>query len=277
MDIQGWDPGGYGPGSGVIDVYNNTLYDCGNWTNPPYGESEGMLLWANEGNPNKSMRLRNNIIYGTTVSPYCADSVCSGVSGSNNIFYGGGRSPSNGNITASINADPKLTSLSLASPNFHLQAGSPAFHAGVAIGGLATDFDGVTRPTGSAFDIGAYQYVPEGSIITLSASPASLAFGDVLIGHGGTLTATITNTGNENVTISAASIMGEDFRIVAQPSYPDVLTPNATAEFTVKFAPAAATRTSSGMLTITSNATNSPTTVELSGSTSDPRRRGLVP
>ena len=90
MDIQGWDPDGYGPGSGIVDVYNNTLYDCGNWTNPPYGESEGMLLWANEGNPHKSMRLRNNIIYGTTVSAYCADIVCGGVSGSNNIFYGGG-------------------------------------------------------------------------------------------------------------------------------------------------------------------------------------------
>lgn len=277
MDIQGWDPDGYGPGSGVVDVYNNTLYDCGNWTNPPYGESEGMLLWANEGNPNKSMRLRNNIIYGTTVSPYCADSVCSGVSGSNNIFYGSGRVPSNSNIMAPINADPELTSLSLASPNFHLQPGSPAIHAGVPISGLATDFDGVPRPQGSAFDIGAFQYVSEGSIMSLSASPGSLAFGDVLVNHSGTLTVAVTNTGNENVTISAASIMGDGFSTVTQPSYPDVLTPNATAQFTVKFAPVRDTRNANGMLTILSNATNSPTTVVLSGSTSDPRRSGLAP
>src|SRR5208283_3290537 len=127
--------------------------------------------------------------------PYCADIVCGGVSGSNNIFYGGGPPPSNGNITASIKTDPKLTSLSLASPNFHLQPGSPAINAGVPIAGLATDFDGVPRPQRSTFDIGAYQYVPEGPTLTLSASPASLAFGDVDVGQSRSLTATITNSG----------------------------------------------------------------------------------
>jgi hypothetical protein len=275
MDIQGWDPDGYGPGSGVIDVYNNTLFECGNWTNPPYGESEGMLLWANEGNPNKWMRLRNNIIYGTTVSPYCADSICSGVTGSNNIFYGGGPPPLN--IPASIDADPKLKNPSFASPDFHLQPGSPAIHAGVPIGGLAADFDGVARPQGLALDIGAYQYVSEGPTMTLSASPASLAFGDVFVNRSGTLTTTITNTGNEDVTISAASITGVDFSIAAHAPYPDVLKPNATAQYTIEFAPATATRTARGTLTIASNATNSPTTVALTGRTADPRRHGLAP
>src|SRR5208283_2532222 len=135
------------------------------------------------------------IIYGTSVSPYCADIVCGGVSGSNNIFYGGGRPPLNSNIKDSIAVDPKLTSLSLANPNFHLQPGSPAINAGVPVTGLATDFDGVPRPEGSAFDIGAYQYVSQGPTMTLSASPASLAFGDVDVGQSRSLTATITNSG----------------------------------------------------------------------------------
>ena len=108
--------------------------------------------------------------------------------------------------------------------------------------------------------------------MTLSASRASLAFGDLEVGQSSARTVTITNTGNEDVTISAASITGMDFSIVVQPPYPDVLNPNATAEFTVKFAPATATRIANGLLTIASNATNSPITVVLTGSPSDPRQ-----
>jgi len=264
MTIEGYDPRGYGPGSGVVEVYNNTMYNCGNWTNPPYGESEGMFLWANEGNTSKSLRLRNNIFYASTVSPYCDDLVCDGVTGSNNIFYGNGAPPSNSKITGSINADPKFSNLSLASPDFHLQSSSPAINAGVTIGGLATDFDGVARPQGSAFDIGAYEYISRSPTMTLAASSQSLVFGSVLVNQSNTLTVTITNTGSSVVTISGAAIAGTGFSIVAQPAYPDVLAANAAAQYTVKFAPTS-TGAASGSLTVASNATNSPTTVLLSG------------
>ena len=259
MAIEGYDPNGYGPGSGVVEVYNNTMYDCGNWTHPPYGESEGMLLWSNEGNPKKSLRLRNNILYGSTASPYCDDSICSGVTGSNNIFYGNGAPPANPNIQASLNVDPRLTRLSMSNPDFHLQNASPAINAGATIAGLATDFDGVARPQGAAFEIGAYEYLPGGPTMTLAASPTNLAFG-----NGATLTATITNTGTASVAIGAASITGAGFSIVSQPSYPNILTPNGNAQYTLKFAPAG-TGAASGLLTITSSATNSPTTISLSG------------
>lgn len=262
--IEGYDPSGYGPGSGTVEVYNNTLYNCGTWANPPYGQSEGMLLWANEGNPKKSMRIRNNIIYASTVSPYCDDSVCSGLTGSNNIFYGNGPPPANGNITGSLNVDPKLTNLSPATPDFHLQPGSPAIDAGVTISGLATDFDGILRPQGSAFDIGAYEYISHSPALLLAVSPPVLAYGSVAVDQPATLTATVTNTGNQNVTLSGASIAGTGFTIAAQPAYPAVLRPNASAQYTVKFAPAAV-GVANGTLTISSNATNSPSTVALSG------------
>jgi len=264
MTIEGYDPNGYGPGSGVVEVYNNTMYDCGNWTSPPYSQSQGMFLWANEGNTNKSLRLRNNILYASTLSPYCDDLVCDGVTGSNNIFYGAGAPPSNPNLTGSLNVDPKLTNLSLASPDFHLQAKSPAIDAGVTISGLATDFDGVTRPQGSAFDIGAYEYISRGPTMTLSASPASVAFGNVLVNQSSTLTVTIANSGTANVTISGASMAGTGFSVVTQPAYPDVLAPNTAAQYTLRFAPTA-TGAASGSLTVLSSATNSPTAVSLSG------------
>jgi hypothetical protein len=44
--------------------------------------------------------------------------------------------------------------------NLHLTSGSPARGAGVAVQGLANDFDGVQRPGNSAPDIGAFQYHP---------------------------------------------------------------------------------------------------------------------
>jgi hypothetical protein len=264
MTIEGWDPTGYGPGSGTVNVYNNTLYDCGNWTNPPYGGSEGMLLWANEGNANKSMRITNNIIYASTVSPYCDDLVCSGMTGSNNIFFGNGPPPANSNITDSLNVDPKLTSLSLSSPNFHLQASSPAIEAGVTLSTLITDFDGILRPQGLPFDIGAYQYVSVGPTMTLSANPSLLVFGTVVLNQNKTLTTTITNTGNQPVTITSASIAGTGFTIVTQPAYPATLAPNGTAQYTVMFAPSV-TGSATGTLTIIGSAMNSPLTVSLSG------------
>lgn len=262
--VLGGDPDGYGPGSGMIDVYNNTLYDCGNWTNPPYGESEGMLLWANQGNTFKSMRIRNNIVYASTVSPYCADLVCGGITGSNNIFYGNGALPASGAISDSIGANPHLTSLSLTDPNFQLQSTSPAIDAGVTISGLATDFDGITRPQGSAFDIGAYEYLQKVPAITLSAASASLAFGNVLLNQESAATVDFINTGNESVTISAASITGPGFSIFSPSSFPTTVQPGDTKQFIVKFMPTVI-GVASATLTVTSDATNSPTVVSLSG------------
>jgi len=42
--------------------------------------------------------------------------------------------------------------------DFHLQATSPAKDRGTTISSFATDKDGITRPQGSAWDIGAYEY-----------------------------------------------------------------------------------------------------------------------
>lgn len=46
--------------------------------------------------------------------------------------------------------------------DYHLVAGSPAVDAGSILQGVATDRDGVTRPQGSAADVGAYEYCASG-------------------------------------------------------------------------------------------------------------------
>jgi hypothetical protein len=45
--------------------------------------------------------------------------------------------------------------------NLHLQSGSPAKDAGATIPGVTDDYDGVSRPQGTGFDIGAYEYKPK--------------------------------------------------------------------------------------------------------------------
>ena len=63
-----------------------------------------------------------------------------------------------------------------ANGDFHLQSSSPAKDKGVAISGWSnpTDKDGVSRPQGSAWDIGAYEYVGSPPDTTPPAAPAGL-------------------------------------------------------------------------------------------------------
>jgi len=98
----------------------------------------------------------------------------------------------------------------------------------------------------------------------LSVSPTSLSFGNINPGASSTLAVTLTNSGNSNVTISNVSISGAGFN-ASGVSTGTGLTPGQTAALNVTFAPAA-TGSVTGSVTVTSNATNSPTTIALSGS-----------
>jgi parallel beta-helix repeat protein len=70
---------------------------------------------------------------------------------SNNLYWKS-RNNTGGAITS---ADPKF----VGAPNYHLQIGSPAIDSGYNLGSLLTkDFDGVTRPQGSGYDVGAYEF-----------------------------------------------------------------------------------------------------------------------
>ena len=69
--------------------------------------------------------------------------------------------------------------------DFHLQAGSPAIDAGVAIPEVRTDFDGVPRPQGKAYDRGAYEYSEDSFVVTTGSHVSSIYAGQthpILIG-----------------------------------------------------------------------------------------------
>lgn len=98
---------------------------------------------------------------------------------------------------------------------------------------------------------------------TLSANPASLAFGNVAVGSSTNLSETLTNTGGSSVTISQANVTGTGFSITGL-TLPTTLTSNQSVTFTATFAPTAS-GSSSGTLSVVSNASNSPLSIPLSG------------
>jgi hypothetical protein len=82
-----------------------------------------------------------------------------------NIFFGTPNAPAQ---THPIIGDPRFVSPS--SGDLHLQKGSPAIDAGVKLTQVSVDFDGVPRPRGAAYDIGACEYTGT----TTLATPANL-------------------------------------------------------------------------------------------------------
>src|SRR5262249_28354429 len=98
---------------------------------------------------------------------------------------------------------------------------------------------------------------------TLSFSSSSLAFGSLNTGTSSTKNETITNTGNSSVTISQISVSGAGYSLSGAGT-PVTLSAGQTLTFGVIFDPASAGALS-GTVTVTSNASGSPTAITLSG------------
>jgi Abnormal spindle-like microcephaly-assoc'd, ASPM-SPD-2-Hydin len=99
---------------------------------------------------------------------------------------------------------------------------------------------------------------------TLSASTAAVTFHYVTLGAPATLPVTLTSTGTDPITISAAAATGPGFT-VSGATFPVTLNPYQSLTLSVQFEPIAA-GAASGVLTITSNSTASTTTtISLSG------------
>ena len=134
-------------GSGIVDIYNNTLVNCGG--SAPFGN--GGVAFARR-STTMDVRLRNNIFYHANSTPYIlAYDGPATISGSNNLFYGNGPAPVDlPGLGSSFSGDPRFAS---ATSDFHILAGSAARGTGVDAG-LVTDIEGTLR--GAPSDIGAY-------------------------------------------------------------------------------------------------------------------------
>jgi hypothetical protein len=139
-----------------VQIYNNTLYDCGSRGN----SDSGMLSFHDS---NIKIKLTNNIIRpivaGSFQEPwFTANSTpaCTNSSGSNNLWYGDGTPPCGTTFTSNLNVDPQFVD-PVTARNFHLSSSSsPAIGAGSNISTLLFDLDGISRPTNPAD--GVYEF-----------------------------------------------------------------------------------------------------------------------
>jgi HYDIN/CFA65/VesB-like, Ig-like domain/Abnormal spindle-like microcephaly-assoc'd, ASPM-SPD-2-Hydin/Cep192 domain 4 len=97
----------------------------------------------------------------------------------------------------------------------------------------------------------------------LTASVASLNFGNVEVGNTGTQNESLTNTGSANVTISLVAVTGSGYS-VSGVSQGQTITGGQSVPVTVTFTPTT-TGSAAGSISITSNASNSPTVISLAG------------
>lgn len=145
-------------------------------------------------------------------------------------------------------------------------------------GGQGTNFNAAFAPPGVVSIAGSISLVTNATnspttialsgtgvaaILQLTASPISLNFGNVTVGSSSTQTVVLTNTGNSGVSISQISVSGTGFSVSGL-TPPLTLTAGQSTAFSVAFGPATLT-SSTGDVTVASNASNSPATVALSG------------
>ena len=140
-------------------IANNTFFG----PNPYPGKYGQIVIW----DPNSNLVIRNNIFYNpNTAAIYNLATVSGSCSIDNNLVYKAGGTasiidsmPSGcANSGNRVNVDPMLTTPSVPAFDFHLRAGSPAINTGAAFSVVNHDFDGVARPQGAGYDVGAFEY-----------------------------------------------------------------------------------------------------------------------
>jgi parallel beta-helix repeat protein len=140
---------GIGGGAVIIGVGDsNMLYNNIIWNNRENG------IWTKGSNS----KIYNNTVYGNGKDGIYASNG-SGHVIRNNIVYQNGVNIKN--VTGAMVSHNLITSPNFVDPlanDFRLQVGSPAIDRGVMLSEVKTDFASVSRPKGTAYDIGAYEY-----------------------------------------------------------------------------------------------------------------------
>jgi hypothetical protein len=134
---------GYCPGNTSHIKLSNSSHSLEDITieNNIFHSPRNYAITYNDGLSNFAV-IKNNISYGAPLIATAA--------------YSNPKYTISGNTTA----DPKFVDLALR--NFHLQSTSPAINKGLSTNAPSIDYEGNTRPQGSGFDIGAYEYVSLG-------------------------------------------------------------------------------------------------------------------
>jgi hypothetical protein len=145
---------------------------------------------------------------------------------------------------------------------YSIRGTSAAVNAGSNSGAPARDFFGNTRPNGANVDIGAVEFVP--TVIPIPVvTPASLAFGNVLVGAtSASQSLTLSNNGGATFTISSIAVSAPFSRVAG--GCGASLAAGANCTITVTFSPTVL-GLANGTVTISGNVTVTNSPVALSG------------
>ena len=155
-----------------MKIYNNTVYR--NNATPGYYAGIALVSWGGFYCVNTD--IQNNIIAQCNAYAIWIDSTSVNLQGlvmNNNLYYHSTNAKThyvsdNGSYTLaqfqsasgeepnSLFVDPGFVNVS--DSNFHLTENSPAKDAGATLPTVTTDLDGIARPQGADYDIGAYEY-----------------------------------------------------------------------------------------------------------------------
>jgi hypothetical protein len=88
---------------------------------------------------------------------YAGSNATNFTASANDMWMSNGSMPGTyGSNAKYINENPQFVNLS--GLNFHLSPSSPMIDAGQALPQVTHDYDGVSRPQGGGYDIGAFEY-----------------------------------------------------------------------------------------------------------------------
>jgi hypothetical protein len=138
----------------TFEFINNTIYDS-------YGSDAAPVCMYGASANYTSCIIRNNIIMsieaGSINLLYCQNTP-SGITIDHNLFYNtGGSTVATNKGTNYLETNPLMTDPT--GSNFTLSSSSPARDTGSSTDAPTTDYAGYARPSGSGYDIGAYEYV----------------------------------------------------------------------------------------------------------------------
>jgi hypothetical protein len=150
-----------------VYVYNNTFYQT---------SASVPMVYAVGRDYTTNAVLKNNIFYANPGQTILFAEDNSTINSDHDLFYGAPAPSSGSGITVTnpvVGKDPLF--MGPTSYNFHLQPGSPAFNTGTSVVSayVTQDYDGISRPRGALYDIGAFEY-DSGGDITPPAKPTNL-------------------------------------------------------------------------------------------------------
>ncbi len=137
-----------GPGGAWVAISNAVVYDTA--TAFRYEDNiENLRVW------------NCTLGAGVTRAFQAASSSSSGLDVRNLLVLGGLPKEAVDSSNRSVNANAFVNAVA---HNYLLAPGSPAIDAGAVIAAVTTDREGIERPQGLAYDVGAYEWTPAGAV-----------------------------------------------------------------------------------------------------------------